>query len=197
MSFGLTNAPATFQFLMSSIFELHICKFVIMFLDNIYILICSCIWAKHVEHLQLVMQIVPANQLFAKKAKCSFAQSNIHYLWHMISSEGVATDTEKTDAMLKWRQPTNVTELRGFPGLTSYSHKFVNNYGMLAKPLTSLLTKKGFLWTPQATNAFETLTHAMSKTPILGMPDFISLSQWKLTPAIQALEMCFHNTIIL
>ena len=151
MPFGVTNGPPTFQCLMNNIFAPANRKYVIMFLDDI--LVFSTTWEEHLEHLRSVLQTLREHQLFVKLSKCSFAPTELQYLGHVISSEGVATDPEKTRAMEQWPQPTNATELRGFLGLTGYYRKFVQNYGTLAKPLTQLLTKKGFAWTEQATVA--------------------------------------------
>lgn len=170
MPFGLYNAPATFQCLMNQIFSKYVRKFVIIFLDDI--LVFSETLQEHEEHLRLVFDLLRHHQLFAKLSKCSFAQESIDYLGHVILSAGVATDAEKTQAMLNWPTPTTPTELHDFLGLTGYYKKFMARYGIIAKPLTNLLTKKGFEWSEQAQTAFDLLKRAMASAPVLTLPDF-------------------------
>ena len=140
--FGLTNAPATFQCVMNQILQPFSGKFVLVFLDDI--LIYSNSLEEHSTHLQLVLQTLQKNQLFLKQSKCSFAQPQLEYLGHIISSKGVATYPNKISAMLHWPTPTTFIELRAFLRLTGYYRKFVKGYGVLAKPLTNLLRPKQF-----------------------------------------------------
>lgn len=136
------------------------------------ILVFSQTFEEHLEHLQSVFDILKEHQLFVKESKCAFAQQSMEYLGHIISDKGVATDPAKTEAMLQWHVPTTITELTGFLGLSGYYRKFVQNYGLLAEPLTTLLKKQAFVWSESAQQAFHSLKQAMANTPVLPLPNF-------------------------
>jgi len=127
---------------MNQILQPFLRKFVLVFLNDI--LIYSTTLEEHAQHLKLVLQTLQDHQLYLKLSKCSFAQSQLEYLGHTISSHGVATDLDKISAMLHWPTPTSITEVRAFLGLIGYYRKFVKGYGVIAKPLTAILRHKIF-----------------------------------------------------
>ncbi len=59
----------------------------------------------------------------------------------MVSAEGIKVDPSKVEAILNWKPPRNVTEVRGFLGLAGYYRLFVKGFSMLASSLTKLLRK--------------------------------------------------------
>ena len=98
MGFGLCNAPATFQSLMTEILRPYLRKFVVVFLDDI--LIFSKNWNEHLEHVRLILQALREQQLFCKLSKCKFGALETLYLGHILSGNTIAPDPEKLKAVL-------------------------------------------------------------------------------------------------
>jgi hypothetical protein len=118
MSFGLTNAPAHFMYLMNSVFMLELDKFVVVFIDDI--LIYSKSKEEHVDHLRIVLTRLREHQLYAKFSKCEFWLDKVQFLGHVLSAEGVAVDPSKVKDILDWKPPTTVHQVRSFLGMAGY-----------------------------------------------------------------------------
>lgn len=98
--------------------------------------------------------------------------TKVHYIGNVITQNGVHTEPKKIQAIVTWPQPKNIKQLRGFLGLTGYHRRFIRDYGKICKPLTALLKKQAFHWTPTATEAFEALKRVMTTPPVLALRNF-------------------------
>nr|XP_034886896.1 uncharacterized protein LOC118027607 [Populus alba] len=171
MPFGLTNAPASFQSLMNDIFRPHLRRFILVFFYDI--LVYSRSWEDHLLHLKQVLGILADHQFFVKLSKCQFGVLSVGYLGHLISSKGVVVDPEKIQAVQNWPVPTSPKGVCGFLGLAGYYCKFVCGFGVIAAPLTKLLTKDGFFWAADCELAFNKLKEALvPPPPVLRLPNF-------------------------
>ncbi|MCO5597213.1 hypothetical protein L7F22_051289 [Adiantum nelumboides] len=171
MSFGLTNAPASFNRLMQDIFIPYLDDFVLVFFDDI--LIYSKDEADHEGHVRKVLEILHQHQLYAKESKCTFCSPQVSYLGFIISADGISVDTEKIKDIVEWPQPSSVSKVRGFLGITGWYRIFVKDYVLIAAPLTNLL-KKGMRidWKAEHEASFSELKGYLVSSPILKLPDF-------------------------
>jgi hypothetical protein len=126
MPFGVTNAPAVFMDYMNQIFHPFLDKFVVVFIDDI--LIYSKCHEEHEEHLRQVLSVLREKQLYANPAKCEFWLEEVNFLGHVISKEGIAVDPAKVRAVVEWRQPKTVTDIRSFVGLAGYYRRFIDGF---------------------------------------------------------------------
>jgi hypothetical protein len=139
MSFGLTNAPAYFMYLMNKVFMEFLDKFVVVFIDDILIFFKTK--EEHAEHLKLVLQKLRKHKLYAKRSKCEFWLKEVSFLGHVVSNGGIAVDPSKVQDVLNWKPPINVSEIHSFLGLARYYRRFMEGFSKLAKPMTALLEK--------------------------------------------------------
>jgi hypothetical protein len=147
MSFGLTNAPAHFMYLMNSVFMPKLDKFIVVFIDDI--LVYSKNEEEHEQHLRIILQQLRNHQLYAKFSKCAFWLKEVPFLGHVISAEGIAVDSSKVQEVLHWKSPRSVTQIRNFLELAVYYRRFIPNLSKIIKPMTKLLEKDAkFKWSP-------------------------------------------------
>ncbi|XP_062844567.1 retrovirus-related Pol polyprotein from transposon 412 [Trichomycterus rosablanca] len=183
MPFGLCNAPGTFQRLMQRMFGDQQCQSVLLYLDDIVIF--SSTVAQHLQRLEMVLTRLQAEGLKAKLGKCAFFKPEVRYLGHVISQQGVSTDPDKVEAVLKWRRPTNVSELRSFLGFASYYRRFVEGFAKLAAPLHRLVaglsgsrsrraSGQQFqdAWSGECEVSFDGLKNKLVAAPVLAYADF-------------------------
>ena len=166
MSFGLTNAPAHFMYLMNSVFMPELDKFVVVFIDDI--LVYSENAQEHEKHLRIVLTRLREHQLYAKFIKCEFWLKKVPFLGHILCEEGISVDPSKVQEVLDWNAPTSVHEVRSFLSLARYYRRFISDFSKIAKPMTKLLQKDvKFVWSQECEVAFATLHHLLTIAPIL------------------------------
>ncbi|WVZ89277.1 LOW QUALITY PROTEIN: hypothetical protein U9M48_035703 [Paspalum notatum var. saurae] len=170
MSFGLTNAPAFFMYMMNSVFMNELDKFVVVFIEDI--LVYSKSEEEHEEHLRTVLTRLREHQLYAKFSKCAFWLREVSFLGHILSEKGVAVDLSKVEDVLNWKQPETITEIRSFLGLAGYYRRFIKDFSKTTKPMTSLTKKNAkYLWDPKCEEAFTSLKKSLTSAPVLAQPD--------------------------
>ncbi|KAK7916079.1 hypothetical protein WMY93_011840 [Mugilogobius chulae] len=140
---------------------------------------------QHLERLGVVLGRLQKEGLKAKLSKCRFFQREVHYLGHVISEEGVATDPGKIDVVANWPIPSTALELRSFLGFASYYRRFVEGFAKLAAPLhrrvAELSGKRSGKrpiqsvagsWTTECQQSFDALKAKLTMAPVLAYADF-------------------------
>ncbi|KAF8753957.1 hypothetical protein RHS01_06572 [Rhizoctonia solani] len=184
MTFGLTNAPASFQHFMNDLFKdlLDVC--VIIYLDDI--LIYSKDDASHTQHVHEVLRRLMENQLFCKASKCTFHVTSVEYLGIIVSNKGFSLDKLKIQAVQDWPVPTKVKEVQLFLGFANFLRCFVANFSHMARPLHNLVKKDTpWRWDTREQEAFQGLKDAITNAPVLVMLILPNLISWRQTPLVQ------------
>jgi hypothetical protein len=158
------------MYLMNSVFMPELFKFVVVFIDDI--LVYSKSTDEHEEHLWVMLQRLWDHRFYAKFSKCEFWISEVPFLGHVISPEGITVDPSKVRDVMDWNPPTSVHQVWSFLGLTGYYRRFIPNFSKITKPFTELL-KKGnkYVWSKNYDEAFQSLKKLITTSSVLTQLD--------------------------
>lgn len=167
--FGLANAPSVFMRVIQKLLKMICSDEVVAFMDDI--LLSTATVRDGLALLEKVLKQLRKANLKLNAKKCSFLKSEVSFLGHEISAEGIRPG-QKIEAVAKFKTPSNLHELRQFLGLCSYFRKYIPQFAIIAKPLTDL-TKKNvdWVWGKEQANGFETLKYKLCSRPVLALFD--------------------------
>jgi transposase InsO family protein len=189
MPFGLCNAGASFQRMIEQCMGSDNLSNCLLYLDDIIVFGKS--FEDHLQKLESVLKKLRDCGLKVNPKKCDLFRDKIKYLGHWVTSEGIATDHEKVEAVQNWPIPQSREELKRFLGFSSFYRRFIPQFAQKSEPLQSLLRgqkqkndpKKGkknkskstlppFKWQEEQQQSFDALIKALTSAPVLAYADF-------------------------
>ena len=168
LCFGLTNAPASFTRLLSTLLRELNGECLVLFLDDV--LVYSKSREEHAVHLRRLFDLLRKNQLYAKRSKCVIGASEVEFLGHIVSEHGIAMQDRLKDAIIDWPTPKSVKEVQQFIGLANYYRKFILGYAKILQPISDIVRKHKFEWTEEQESSFVQLKTALTTAPVLAHP---------------------------
>ena len=165
---GINVAPEIFQRKMEEL--LKDLPGVTCYMDDI--VVSGDSEAEHDANLKRVLDRIQASGLKLNKEKCIFGQSQIKFLGHIISEEGVKIDSVKAKAIDDMPPPTCVKELRRALGMVNYLARFIPQAQTVIQPLNVLLSSKvAWNWGPEQEEAWSKLKCILTTAPVLSYFD--------------------------
>ena len=163
LPFGISSGSEVFHRMMSQM--LSGIPGVICDIDDV--LVSAANQNEHDQRMESVLQRLEEEGVTLNE-KCKFNQTEITFLGHIISKEGVQIDPAKTEAIQKMPKPQNVAELRRFLGLVNFVRKFSPGLADRSRPLRDLLKKDiQWTWDDAQEQAFQDIKQALSAPPVL------------------------------
>lgn len=171
MPFGLKNAPATFQRVMDNVLRDLQGKTCLVYMDDIIIFSSSL--EEHIKNLQQVFEKLQESRLKVQLDKSEFLRTEVEFLGHVITKDGIKPNSKKLVAIQKFPIPKTAKEIKSFLGLLGYYRRFIKGFAKLTKPFTKCLKKGATIQhNSEFLEAFETCKNVLCNDPVLQYPDF-------------------------
>ena len=131
MPFGLKNTGQTFQRMMDEI--LSDLDYLFVYMDDV--LVASRSMKEHVEHFRELFRRLAAHDLVVSPVKCQFGMTQIKFLGHTITKDGIKPLPEKVAVINAYPVLSTVEELCRFLGMVNFYNRFIPNAANIMKPL--------------------------------------------------------------
>lgn len=172
MSFGLRNAPSTFQrFITEVLFGLD---FVFPYLDDV--LVASSSEEEHKEHLKMVFERFQKYGLRINISKSVMGADQVEYLGYLITAEGSRPLPDKIEAITNYKLPLTIHELRTFLGMINFYRRYLKDAANTQAPLHELLKgakkkdRRKVPWTEDTIRSFEKCKADLAEAALLSFP---------------------------
>ena len=170
MPFGLRNAAQSFQRFIDTV--LRGLKFTYAYIDDV--LIASSSEEEHKQHLHLVFNRFKEYGILIHPNKCELGVSSLHFLGHVINSDGIQPLGSKVSAIRDFPRPNTQRQLREFLGMVNFYHCFMPHCAKVLHPLHTLLThshtKSELQWSDECNCAFKKAKEALAQASLLSHP---------------------------
>ncbi|GFR31028.1 retrovirus-related Pol polyprotein from transposon opus [Trichonephila clavata] len=172
MSFGLRNAPSTFQRFITEV--LRGLDFVFPYLDDV--LIASSSEEEHEKHVKLVFDRFQQCGLRINLAKSVMGAGQVEYLRYLITFEGSRPLPEKVEVITNYKLPDTIHELRTFLGIVNFYRRYLKDAAKTQTPLHDLLKgakkkdNRKVPWIENTVKNFEQCKSELSKAALLSFP---------------------------
>lgn len=171
LPFGLNVSPNSFSRMMSIAFSGLTPERAFLYIDDIIVIGRS--EKEHFSNLTETFKVLRKYNLKLNPEKCKFFQSQVTFLGHKCTSEGILPDEDKLKSVHKYPVPHDKDAVKRFVAFANYYRKFIPNFAETAQPLTDLTKKRvNFEWKNLHQRAFEKLKQCIITPKILQYPDF-------------------------
>jgi ribonuclease HI len=169
MPFGLKNAGATYQRMMTTMFGRQIGKTVEVYIDDM--LVKSVRKEDHLAHLREVFEILRRDELRLNASKYLFGVHSGKFLGHIISNRGIEANPDQISALINLEEPKNSKQVQRLTGMIAALGRFISRSADKGRPFFRLLGKnKKFLWDEDCLAAFQGIKAYLSSPPCLSIP---------------------------
>lgn len=168
LMFGINCAPELFQKSMEQI--LSGCNGCIIYIDDVIVFGSDC--KEHDLRLEKVRRRLLERNVALNEGKCIYGVTEISFLGHVLSVNGIKPGEDKLESIRKFRAPKTSEEIRSFLGLVNYVGKFIPDLATLTFPLRQLTVMgQKFVWAREQQLAFIKLKEHMTDPKTLGYFD--------------------------
>ena len=169
MCMGLKNAPPVWQRAMSIGLSKHIGRELFVYMDDAIIIAPT--FEQLLVNVSSVLQSFQDMNIKLSPTKSQFGVTNLKFLGHHISPDGIKPDPDMIQAIARYPEPREKVHVQRFLGLTNWLRKYVKDYAKVAAPLTDLTGNAPFYFGAEAKAAMAQLQERLLTAPILRHPD--------------------------
>ncbi|MCG8032791.1 MAG: retroviral-like aspartic protease family protein, partial [Candidatus Thiodiazotropha taylori] len=169
MPFGMNGSASTFQRTMELALQGLQWVTCLIYIDDIIVFGKDI--DQHMKRVEQVLHRIRQAGLKLKPEKSHLLQTEVTFLGHVVSSEGVKPCPTNITKIIDWPKPKNAKQIRQFVAMGSYYRRYIQGFASMVRPMVDL-TKKGkkFIWDEACDTAFTRLKKALVSSDVMGYP---------------------------